>query len=149
MTFNGLPLHVLVVHLTVVTLPLLAVLSLVSLHPRWRDQLRVPAIGLALFAAVLVWFTVKTGESFQHDKFPTPTGNLKTHIDAAKILKWVTYGFAAVAAVRYALYQRAGAVRVVLSGALIVGVVALGYFTFKTGEAGARDSYGSYYGNGR
>ncbi|WP_125566793.1 hypothetical protein [Nocardioides baekrokdamisoli] len=145
MTFNGLPLHVLVVHLTVVTLPALVLVSLVSLHPRWRDRLRIPAVGLALFTAALVWFTVKTGESFQHDKFPTPTATLKQHIDAANTLKWVTYGFAAFALVRLALHRRSGVVRLVLSAALIVGVVALGYFTFKTGEAGARDSYGGYY----
>jgi hypothetical protein len=147
MTFNGLPLHPLVVHLTVVTLPVLVLLSLASLHPRWRDRLRIPAVALAVFTAVLVWFTVKTGESFADHSFSNPVARagLQPHIDAANRLKWVTYGFGAFALVRYALHNRGGWIRWVLSVALAAGSVALIYYTYKTGDAGARNTYGGYY----
>lgn len=147
MTFNGLPLHPLVVHLTVVTLPVLVLVSLASLHPRWRDRLRLPAVGLALFTAVLVWFTVKTGESFSNHSFSNPVARagLQPHIDAANRLKWVTYGFAVLALVRYALHRRSGLIRWLLTLVLVAGSVALVYFTYKTGDAGARHTYGGYY----
>ena len=147
MTFNGLPLHPLVVHLTVVALPVLVLVSLASLHPRWRDRLRLPAVGLALFTAVLVWFTVKTGESFANHSFSNPVARagLQPHIDAANRLKWVTYGFAVLALVRYALHRRSGLIRWLLTFVLVAASVALVYFTYKTGDAGARNTYGGYY----
>lgn len=147
MTFNGLPLHPLVVHLTVVALPLLVLVSLASLHPRWRDRLRLPTVGLALFTAALVWFTVKTGESFTNHSFSNPVvrAGLQPHIDAASRLKWATYGFALFALVRFALYRRSGWIRSLLALALVAGAVALAYLTYKTGDAGARHTYGVYY----
>lgn len=141
MTFNGLPLHPLVVHLTVVALPVLILVSLASLHPRWRNRLRLPAVGLALVTAVLVWFTAKTGESLR-DQLGGMQGLIDAHENAADRLKWATYGFALLAAARFAFYDRAGWVRWLLGALVVGGVVALGIFTYQTGDAGARLIYG-------
>ncbi|MEU4184077.1 hypothetical protein AB0E57_13245, partial [Micrococcus luteus] len=55
--FGDLPLHVLVVHLTVVVLPVAALTLIVfALVPKWRWFLRWPALllGVGMFACVFV-----------------------------------------------------------------------------------------------
>lgn len=144
MTFNGLPLHPLVVHLTVVTLPVLVLLSLASLHPRWRDRLRLPTVVLAVFAAALVWFTVKTGESLRDhlvNVLHVPVAQYDAHVHAADRLKLITYAFALLALLRFWLHGRAGWIRWVLGALVVAGAVAIGYFVFRTGDTGARLVY--------
>ena len=144
MTFNGLPLHPLVVHLTVVTLPVLVLLSLASLHPRWRDRLRLPTVALAVFAAALVWFTVKTGESLRDhlvNVLHVPVATYDAHVHAADRLKLITYAFALLALVRYWLHNRAGWIRWALGALVVVGAVAIVYFVYRTGDTGARLVY--------
>ena len=63
MTVSGLPLHPLIVHATVVALPVLALLSLAYLRPRWRDALRWPLAGMGVVSAALMWLTSASGDS--------------------------------------------------------------------------------------
>ena len=141
MTFNGLPLHPLVVHLTVVLVPVSVLLAWLSLHPRFRDRLRWPVVGLAVLGALLTWFTVRTGESLLNAR-PFLHTLVQRHQTYANELKWWAYGFGLLAVVRGVLSDRPGAVRWLLAGLVIgVGAVVLAYL-YLTGDAGARMVYG-------
>lgn len=110
MTVNGLPLHPLVIHATVVVLLVLAIVSLAYLRPRWQAALRWPLAALAIASAVLVWFTGVTGDSLKHDRFVTATGvlaqRIQHHEDLAGKLALATYVLAGVAVVMTLLRGR-------------------------------------------
>ena len=61
-SFDGLPIHVLVVHATVILVPLTAVLGLAFLRPAWRMSLRWPLVAALAAATVLVWVARESGE---------------------------------------------------------------------------------------
>ncbi len=65
-TFRGLPVHVLLVHATVVLVPLaaLGVLAL-ALVPRWRDTYGWLVLGLSTVALALVPLTTQAGYNFK------------------------------------------------------------------------------------
>ncbi len=65
MEFNGLPLHPLVVHATVVFVPLAALGAILYVVPRWRWLLRWPLLLVNLAAAVLVQVAVMSGHSLE------------------------------------------------------------------------------------
>ena len=144
MTFNGLPLHPLVVHLTVVTLPVLVILALLSLHPKFRDKLRWPLAVLAVFAFVLTWFTASTGENLR-DHFVNvlhvPLKTYAAHADAADRLKLAAFALAAVIGVRFLLHNRGGVIRWALAVLMVVAAGAVSYYVYKTGDTGARLVY--------
>jgi len=147
MTVDGLPLHPLIVHATVVVLPLLAVLSLAFLRPRWSARLRWPLLAVSVAAAVLIWLTSASGHALENDRFATATGVLAERIQHHRILAGrlskATYALAAVAALMALLRGRLPAPLVWLGSALlVVGAVAVGVLTVLTGHAGAQAAWG-------
>ncbi len=74
-TFRDLPVHALVVHATVVLVPLAAV-SIIALVlvPRWRDTYGLLVVGLSTVALGLVPVTTQAGYEFK--KSLTETGQL-------------------------------------------------------------------------
>jgi len=101
MTVSGLPLHPLIVHATVVVLPVLALISLAYVWPRWQTALRWPLAGLGVISAILIWLTAASGDSLKHDRFATVSGvlaqRIQHHEDLAGKLEVATYILAAVA----------------------------------------------------
>ena len=147
MTVDGLPLHPLVIHATVVALLLLAIGSVAYLRPRWQAALRWPLAALAVASAVLVWFTGATGDSLKHDRFATATGVLAQrihhHEDLAGKLALATYLLAGVALVLTVLRGRlSGRLARIGSAPLAVGAVAVVVLCVLTGDAGARAAWG-------
>lgn len=145
-TVNGLPLHPLVVHATVVALPVTALVALGYCVPRWRDRLRWPLLVLGLVSAALVWITVRSGHSLDNSRFATATGLLAVRIahhrslgHKLEILTWVLAGLIVLAAW---LHHRPGIVRYGLAVLLAAGAVAVVVLTVMTGEAGARAAWG-------
>jgi hypothetical protein len=66
LTFNGLPVHPLIVHAVVVLLPLAAVGSLlVAARPTWRRNLGVPVLLLAAVGTSAVPVAEKTGDQLK------------------------------------------------------------------------------------
>lgn len=64
MTISGIPLHPLLVHLSVVGVPLVAVfLALIMLVPRWRERHDLTGLVLAAGAVLSTWLTRMTGEA--------------------------------------------------------------------------------------
>jgi len=146
MTVNGLPLHPLIVHATVVVLPLLALLSLAYLRPVWRDRLRWPLAGVGVLSALLMWLTSASGDDLKHSRFATVTGALadriQHHEDLAGKLGVATYALAAVAVIVAVLQERLpNPVRWLGSALLVIGAIAVAVLVVLTGHAGAEAAW--------
>lgn len=147
MEINGLPLHPLVVHATVVLLPITALVALgyVALAGR-RDQLRWPLLVLSLGVAVLVYVTTLSGEDLLDARFQGATGplaeQLEEHEDLGVQLRTATWVFAAVGVLTTLLHRRGGPLRWVLWALLAVAAVVVVVLVFLAGESGARAVWG-------
>ena len=147
MTVDGLPLHPLIVHATVVALPILALLSVAHLRALWRERLRWPLLGTAVVAAVLAWLTSASGRSLKHDRFATATGQLAErihhHQSLANRLTLATYALAVVAVLVALLHHRLPvALRWLGSALLVAGAVVVGLLVVLTGHSGAQAAWG-------
>ncbi|WGL51315.1 hypothetical protein P5P86_15275 [Nocardioides sp. BP30] len=146
MTIDGLPLHPLIVHATVVALPVLAVLSLAYLRPRWQGGLRWPLAAMGVVSAALMWLTSSSGDSLKHDRFDHISGILAQrihhHEDLAGKLGVATYVLAAVAVIMTVVRGRLP-VPVLWLGSvlLVVGAVGVGVLVVLTGHAGAEAAW--------
>ena len=150
-TVNGLPLHPLVVHATVVTLPVTAVLALVyvyrantgsRLKPREDGRLRLALLVLAIVCAALVWLTRFSGFQLR-DALGMPAPLVHDHEVWADLLAWATYAFAVVAVVVSFRDQRADWMRGLLHALLVVAAVGVVVLCGFAGDAGAQLVYGS------
>lgn len=147
-TFNGLPLHVLVVHAAVIVTPVAAVAALAMVRPSWRARLRWP-VALGVTAAwLLVWLARESGEALQRSIKDQLAVNeaavaaLDLHISLADKLNMVLFALAAVAVLFAWLLPKlphaAGTVGAVVIAVLAVLVIGL---TAQTGEQGARTAW--------
>jgi uncharacterized membrane protein YhaH (DUF805 family) len=74
-TFNGMPLHPLLVHAVVVLLPLAAVGSiLIALYPKWRRRYWLPVLVLAVLGIGAVPITQQAGEELYNTIKGSPPG---------------------------------------------------------------------------
>ena len=151
MEFNGIPLHPLIVHATVVLVPTAALVAIVfAAVPRWRWLLRMPLLVLAAAAALATQTAALTGDDLMH-RLNAHNDLVNTHQmwgDRLVIAMWVLAAAMAVAwwvlptttplagrtghpgrVLALALPVRAG---VVLLGLAVLAIVAI------TGDAGAR-----------
>ena len=150
--FNGLPLHVLVVHAAVVLTPLAAVLGIVfAAVASWRWLLRWPLVVTAVLALGTVFVATRSGNAFRA-RLGLPDEVTRAHATAGQLLLWVALAYVAVAAaaafclggpssLRSGKGARTGMPRAVQAGVAAVLVVAslgLGYQVVKTGESGSR-----------
>jgi hypothetical protein len=149
MEIRGLPVHVLVVHATVVLTPLAALVAVAYVcWPRYREMLRWPAAVAAVLAVVLVWAAYFSGNNFfASSRFDHFSGAILDRIDTheryARTLRWIASGFGLVTVVAVWQHRRPGAVRVGLSVLVVAGAVLTLTWTFLTGEAGARAVWGT------
>lgn len=150
--FNGLPVHALLVHFTVVVIPAAALaLVLSALWPAARHRLGIFTPALALVALIAVPFTVNAGNWLYDRVEHTPAVEAHEAIGTS-ILPWVI-GLFIVAAVQWVWYRfsenwRAGSgvlsrarVRSIVVSLLVIAalVVAVGAVVtvVQIGEAGA------------
>lgn len=142
--FNGLPVHVLVLHLAVIVAPLAALSGLALWVPRWRRFGRWPFLVLSAVAVVAVYFTKESGEALQRSIATQLEGNITGEIvdrhaalgGQLLIASIVLLVLSVVAAV---VIGRTENTVIGLATALVVTVVAVGVvvLTVETGEAGA------------
>jgi hypothetical protein len=126
-TIFGLPMHVLVIHATVVSLPAAALVTIaVVARPAWRARF-APWIALLNLAILgLTFVTVRSGLALFHR-----LGRIEVaerHRDLGNILLWIVVAFAAASVLLW-LVQRSGQ-RVLATGvaalvALLAGATAV------------------------
>jgi hypothetical protein len=154
MEINGLPLHALIVHATVVFVPLGALGAILYVVPKWRWLLRWPTLLVNLAAAVLVQVSIMSGEDLERDrKLFSP--QVHTHEEWAEKLRIAVFVLAVVFVVAFwALgyvtrlsggvdrVSKVPALETVMMVLLPVAGVAVLVLVFLTGDAGARAVWG-------
>ena len=146
MTINGLPLHPLIVHATVVVLPLFAVLCVAYVRPIWATRLRLPLLITAVVAAGLTWLTSASGDALRDDRFGRIGGvlaeRIEHHEQLAGYLAIAAYALAAVAVLVSLLRHRLPTALVGLGSVLLVaGSFAVLVLVVLTGHAGAEAAW--------
>ena len=154
--FRGLPLHALIVHATVVLLPMTALLGAGFLVPRLRALLRWPLLAATLVSLLLVFVTRQSGESLKESlNLEGPFADaVERHQDLADQLVVVMIVFTVLVVVAVVTARPAresqgattsggprggrAAVESVLAVLVLLASVALGVQTARVGEAGAR-----------
>lgn len=152
MNVFGLPLHPLVVHLTVVFVPLAALGGIVVSLWKWaRDRYGVLVLAAGVIAVVATFVSKESGEDF-YDTFPVHSAAMDTHQQIADTLIWWVLGlFVGVAAVMtgWFLGRRTpapGSARILhwvgLALTIVFGVISL-IWTVRAGHAGATAVWGT------
>jgi len=139
MTVSGLPLHPLILHATVVLLPLMALLTIVvAVRPTLRDK----RIWWAVAGnAVMTGGTCLTKESGQ--SLPQSLGGqiAKDHGQLGSLLP-VFAGVLFLASAAIGLTRRHRALGIAASVVSVLAAVATTVWTVRTGDSGARVVYG-------
>jgi hypothetical protein len=150
--FGDLPLHVLVIHLTVLVLPVAALTAIVfALVPKWRWLLRWPTLLLGVGALVCAFVAKKSGEAFVA-AVPQLQPLVKLHQQRGNLLFWFVLVFAVVAVAAFLLLTGPSApasgkgakatkgrpLELVVSVAIVVVGLVVIYQTIRTGDAGAK-----------
>jgi xanthine/uracil permease len=146
-TFNGLPLHVLVVHAAVILVPVAALAALTLIRPSWRMRLRWPVAAAGVGAWLLVWLARGSGSalamSIQDQLEGTSAGAaVVKHGELANRLNQVLFALGIVLILFAVLLPRlpraagtVGAVVIAVLACLVIGLTA------QTGEQGARAAW--------
>ena len=138
-TITGLPVHALILHLTVVGLPAMAIITIVvAVRRNLRERYAwwVAGANFVMFLVTLV--TKESGEALQAAR----GGQLAIeHGQLGSVLPWFALALTgASAAVAATSRNRAlGPIAVVVS---IIAAVATAWWTVRTGDAGARSVWG-------
>jgi hypothetical protein len=150
--FGDLPLHVLVIHLTVLVLPVAALTAIVyALVPKWRWLLRWPTLVLGVGSLVCAYVAKESGEAFVA-AVPQLQPLVKIHQDRGDLLFWFVLVFALVAVAAFLLLTGPSALasgkgakatksrplELVMSAAIVVIGVIVIVQTIRTGDAGAK-----------
>ncbi len=145
-TVNGLPLHVLSVHATVVLVPFAALLGLVFAVPRLRDWALFPLPLVAAAAAVSTWVSVQTGETLQAAGgqgaagLGGPVADLvDEHQELGEQLLLMVVAYAVLVSIAAVVARRAGrGLTVGLSVLVVLAAATVGVQTYRVGELGSR-----------
>lgn len=139
MELNGIPLHPLVVHAAVVFVPLACLAALVfAARSGWQRAVRWPLVVLGLVGAGVTQLAAMTGDDLKHARhLQSPL--IETHEMWAGRMQLGMWVLAGVIVVAVLLTRRssAGALALLARGLLVAGAVAVGYLTYRTGDAGA------------
>ncbi|HET8614597.1 MAG TPA: DUF2231 domain-containing protein [Actinomycetales bacterium] len=135
-TFRGLPVHALVLHLTIVAVPLMAlVTAVVPWRASWRRRFAWPVVVLDALVLGLVWVTRESGLKLEHRLPLNP--QILHHADLG-LKMWFFSAAVLVAAVLVALVGRRSGPLVPVVGLLsVVAAVASVVWIVRVGEAGS------------
>jgi hypothetical protein len=157
MTFNGLPLHPLIVHVVVVFAPLAGVGGILyAVKPGWRWWLRWPFVASAVIAAGAGVLAAQSGYSLEHMRHLEQLASVRTHRHRGSILRWLLLAFLVPTGLAVwflggdspvtsgwgARPGRTGAVAVAIQVFVVVASLFLLYWVFLTGDSGARTIWG-------
>src|SRR3954447_21202831 len=143
----GLPVHILILHATVVLVPLVSILTIaVFVWPAWRAKFALPVAGLNVAMLALPRATVESGEDFkdrfrvQGDKF-TPEYD---HERWGKDLLWWVLALTIVAVIVAAAGRVPNLppfIGMGLGGVVAVLAIVSIVFTAVTGHTGAEGNW--------
>lgn len=146
-TFQDLPVHSLVVHATVVILPLAAIMiALAAVYPRFRAWIGPGAAIAGVVAVVLVPITTMSGEKLE-DRLAIPETckgvyeAIEHHEDLATWLIWLVLLMALLGIAGYLLHRGGTASKAVVSAVAILSVLAAATVivqTVRIGHAGSQ-----------
>ena len=144
-TINGLPVHALIVHATVVLVPLM---SIVTVIVAFRDRLREKYAGWVALADLaligLVFVTKLSGQKLQQRL----GGNVAVeHGRLGSSLVWFAIGLFVASLLVVATRHKDGAAKLVANGLTVVAAVALVFWTVQVGDSGARALWGGLVGS--
>ncbi|WP_194815096.1 DUF2231 domain-containing protein [Nocardia sp. XZ_19_385] len=147
-TINGLPAHVLLVHVIVVFVPLTALLLvLCAVWPAARQRLIWPAVALAAITAVLTPVTIQAGETFA-ERFG-PSEALQKHMDLGGTMNYFAVPLLIAAAALLVVFLReqrgkplARLIVWVIAVLTIVASAAATVQVYRVGDSGSRAVWG-------
>jgi hypothetical protein len=148
-TFRGLPVHVLLLHATVVLVPLTCVLTIgVAVWPRVRSLAAWPMVALNVVMVVVVWLTAQAGKRLEARLGGASNPEIAHHASLGSNLIWFALALLVTSVVVAALRtRRGGAVRIGTGAlAVVVGLATLGW-CFQVGESGATAVWKSVIAN--
>ena len=143
-SFDGLPIHALVVHAAVLLVPLAALLGILFLRPAWRMALRWPLVAAAAFATVTVFVARQSGEVLKEalgDQLKDNTAGkiVERHQDLSdRLWLWLLVFLAASVVVALVLPRlttplAGGAAAIIVAALALVVIVLVAY----TGHQGS------------
>jgi uncharacterized membrane protein len=152
-TFNGLPVHPLVVHAVVVLLPL-AILGTLAIvvRPAWRRVYGPLVVGAALLATVLIPVATSSGENLERQ-----VGNPGEHAELGDQLIWFAIPLLVLSAAivwldrrerRDAGTQPGRGLTATISVLAVVTALAAGVQVYRVGDSGARAAWAQRVNNG-
>jgi hypothetical protein len=135
-TFRGLPVHVIALHLTVVAVPLMAVVTAaVPWRRSWRRRAAWPVVVLDALVLGLVWVTRQSGEQLQRRLPANP--QINHHVDLGLTMIWFSLAVLAVAVLVALLRNASGAPVAVLGVLSLAAAVASVVWVVRVGESGS------------
>lgn len=140
---NGLPLHPLVVHASVVLVPLLVIISLAyALVPTWRPKVGWAAIALAVIAPISAVVTRQSGNALADRLYGgNVEGDLADHQRYGTTAMWVSIALGALTLALVWFARSASIPRwltIALSVLVVVAAGAAATYVFLAGDLGSR-----------
>lgn len=136
-TFNGLPLHPLVVHVAVVLVPLSGLLALLMVFiPRFSARFG-PLIALIAWLGVGAGFVAKeSGEMLQEATQRAPA----LHVESGDLFPAFAIAQAVLILLLWVADRRGGRglFGILIALLTLVAVAVTGYWTYRTGDSGAQ-----------
>lgn len=148
-TFNGLPLHPLVVHGVVVLLPLAVLGTIaVAMRPAWRTRFGFLVVGAAAIATVLIPVSTASGEALEER-----VGNPGEHAEMGDQLLWFALALLIAVTALVVMQWRADRGRpgvtgtppnaiAVVAAVAVIAALACGVQVYRVGDSGARAAWG-------
>jgi VanZ family protein len=144
---NGLPAHILFVHLIVVLAPLTAVLAVVSaVWPAARRRLVWLVLALALVVMVTTPLTTEAGEWLEHKVGESPA--VEIHAELGDTMLYFAIALLVAAALLAFLHVRESratvntVVAVVIAAVVVLASVATTVQVYRIGDSGSRATWG-------
>lgn len=139
-TFDGLPLHPLVVHAVVVLLPLAVLGAIaVAVRPAWRQTYGWLAAALLVVATVLTPVATSSGEALEKR-----VGDPGEHAELGEQLIWFEIALLVLLVLMLVLHRRGARSPMVTAVTVLVLVAALASAVqvYRVGDSGARAVWG-------
>ena len=146
-TVFGLPTHILIIHLTVVGVPLACLGTLaIGIWPSWRRKFGMWVAALAVIMVPVTWATQLAGEQLYNHNFNFANSPAAQHKSLGETLVWFVLAVA-VLALALVLAEKRGladhhATMIVIAALAIAASAICLVRVVQVGDSGARAAWG-------